>query len=55
MMTSSSLASLWAVAFGSGEWHRVGKPEFGKTAFIWSAGNKLYSVETSGTLYEISP
>jgi hypothetical protein len=34
---------------------RIGKPEFGATVFLFAAGNKLFSIETDGSLYHINP
>ncbi|MBC7875003.1 MAG: hypothetical protein H7Y01_13455, partial [Ferruginibacter sp.] len=37
-----------------GSWKPIGKPEFGNTKFLVAGNNKIYTIEKSGTLYEIN-
>lgn len=39
----------------TGAWKQIGKPEFGRTQFIFGAGGSLYSIEDGGGLYRINP
>lgn len=39
----------------TGAWKQIGKPEFGRTQFVFGAGGSLYSIEDGGGLYRINP
>ncbi len=55
LFTVETNGGLYVTDPNTGAWKPVGQPEFGNTAFLWGAGNMLYSVEASGTLYGINP
>ena len=34
---------------------KLGRPEFGSTAFMFAAGRWIYTIESDGSLYRVSP
>ena len=43
------------LAAGGGSWKQLGKAEFGGTQHLAGIGSKLYTIESSGSLYEVTP
>lgn len=46
---------LYITDLNSGTWRPLGKPEFGKTRFLFAGGKNLLSIEQDGSLYRINP
>lgn len=53
LCTAESNGGLFVTDLGKGTWNRIGKPEFGGTAFAFAAGGTLYTIEKDGTLYRV--
>lgn len=47
--------ALYDTDLTTGKWVQIGKPEFGKTKFMFAAGQNLLTIETDGSLYRINP
>ncbi len=52
--TTESNGALYVTDPSGGSWKQLGKPEFKNTKFMFAAGAYIYTIETSGTLYQIS-
>jgi hypothetical protein len=46
---------LWDTLLATGEWHALGRPEFGASTNLFAVGDRLYTFETDGTMYRIDP
>jgi hypothetical protein len=54
LYTAEAEGGLFATDLAAGERKQVGAPEFGNTAFMFAAGEKLYTIETDGNLYRVN-
>ena len=45
---------LYVTEPSTGAWKAIGKPEFGATWRMFGVGQKLYTIEKDGSLYEVS-
>ena len=50
----ASSGAFYETDLTTGTWKQIGKPDYGNTKFLTAANNKIYTIEKSGTLYEIN-
>ena len=55
LYTIETSGTLYATDLGRGKYVAVGKPEFGKTKFMFAGPQNIYTIETDGSLYRIDP
>ena len=55
LFTAEKNGTLQATNLSSGKRKQVGKAEFGETTFMFAGGDKLYTIETDGSLYRVDP
>jgi PQQ-like domain len=55
LYTVERSGALYGTDLSTGKWVKIGKPEFGKTKFLFAGGQSLLTIETDGSLYRISP
>jgi hypothetical protein len=53
LYSANKSGALYKSSLETGQWVAVGKPAFGKTAFLFVVGYQLYSIESDGSLYAI--
>src|SRR5439155_1714772 len=46
---------LYETDLGTGEWKAVGRADFKNTRWLLAQGDRLYGIETGGSLYRINP
>jgi hypothetical protein len=51
LYTAEVSGVLYATNLKNGGWKPLGRPNFAGTAFMFAAGDKLYTIERNGTLY----
>ena len=51
--TAESSGALYATNLKAGSWKQLGKADFKDTAVLFAVGDLLYSIEASGSLFEI--
>ena len=54
LLTVESNGALFETRLSTGVWQQLGKNDFANTKFLCSGLGKIYSIEASGTLYEIN-
>jgi hypothetical protein len=55
LYTTAKTGVLTVTNLSTGAQTKLGDPDFAATWKMWTANGKLYTIETSGTLYEINP
>lgn len=55
LYTVEKSGALYRTDLTTGKWIQLGKPEFARTAFLFSHGQNLFTIETDGNLYRVSP
>ncbi len=55
LFTAESGGGLFCTDLGNGVWRQIGGNDFGQTEFMFSERNSLFTIETDGTLYRVSP
>lgn len=55
LYTAETDGTLQMTKLGTGERTQIGQPDFGATVFIFSAFDQLWTIESSGTLYQVNP
>jgi hypothetical protein len=55
LYTIDSDGILWASKLPSGEWKKIGKPDFANTALLFAGTEHLFTIEKDGSLYRIDP
>lgn len=54
LFTIDASGALYATDLHTAEWDQLGGNDFAKTALLFAAGDALYTIETTGSLYRIN-
>ncbi len=55
LFSAETSGGLFCTDLSNGTWQKIGGDDFGATKFMFSDRNSLFTIETDGTLYRISP
>ncbi|HVS34860.1 MAG TPA: hypothetical protein VMS17_04710, partial [Gemmataceae bacterium] len=53
LYTTETNGGFYETDLGDGKWVQLGNAEFGDTLFMFAAGEDVYTIEKSGSLYRV--